>query len=208
MALAQPMKTAQATPQKEWNRCGTTINYAVARFTGVAVEDADLVASVSDSDSDAATFADDSVTQPTYVFEYPGGNYVTHKFAIGVLAYDPPAHTGIATFAYRRKNAGSNEVFGKVTFTIDSDSIPFTDEDIEKYVPEDLRTTLDFYWVGTYTLSLNAAHGGISVAASIPPTMRYDFNGNHKCVVAPNCATSFVDDARSAQAILCLWCDQ
>lgn len=209
MALAQPMKTAQATPQKKWNRCGTTVNYATAQYTGAVATDTVMVQNTVDTDSAAATFAAASATPPSYVDEFPGGNYITHKFAMCV-AGSANGETGVVSLAYREKDAGSNEVFAKCVMTISSSAIPFSTEDIAKYLTTSEAAIGNWYWVTDYTFSLNAAHGNISIAASIPPTFRYDFNGKNKLVQYPACVASFTDTNRtgSVLSILALWCDK
>lgn len=212
MSTAVTPRSAPLTPQNGWTRIGQTGKGPLCEFAGTEVTDAVIGALNTLDQSADANFANGSSTPPRWVHEFPGGNYVTHKAFIGVTAGTLAASLSTmgCTFklAYARqvgKRAKgkayslSPEKFLELECALTSSAIAMSAEDKAKYLPSDAPAA-DWYWVSTYTLVTNAPHGGASVAASVPPTFRYDFNGNAHLFVYGNCVTTIGGTSRAAIA--------
>lgn len=213
MSTAVTPRSAPLTPQNPWARAGQNANGPLCQFAGESQTDANICALNTKSDSQSSDFADDSTTPPRWVVKYPGGVFVTHRVFMGVEenATLDGTQKCVMKLAYfrddtRRKskvsgmgNSYSPEIFGKVVCSLESGAIPLSTEEKQKYLPPDAPAA-DWYWVSTYTFSLTAAHGGISVAASIPPSFRYDFNGNSNLAVYAACTSAFDDTNRRCVA--------
>jgi hypothetical protein len=206
---ATGVRVSQGTPKNVWSPVHHRNNGPVAQYAGAVVTDAGLCALTNVNNSPDADFGSGSSTPPRWVADLPGGNYVTHRVAIGLTAPATPAATNgvIVKFAAVRNDervpmAPSPEVFAEIECLLGTNAIPLTAAERAKFLPPGAPAGLDWFWATTYNLVRNAAYGGVGLAASIPPSFRYDFNGNAHVIAAPTCVTVASSPTRASQACI------
>lgn len=203
-------RVAQATPQNSWTRAGQSAATALSQYAGAVKTDASFCA-INSTEETVANFADDGAEAPHWVVDLPSASFVTHRVFMGVTVdsdsiqlLNMGCSIGLAYFRQSRDNKSfSPEVFATIDCYLTADAIPLTDEEKAKYLPSDAPNA-DWYWVSTYTPVRNAAHGFLSIAASVPPSFRYDFNGNAYVAISGDCVKEgYAADETSRGCIAC-----
>lgn len=203
-------RVAQATPQNSWTRAGQSAATALSQYAGAVKTDASFCA-INSTEETVANFASGSGTAPHWIVDLPSASFVTHRVFMGVTAGTIAGNLpnmgcsiGLAYFRQSRDNESfSPEAFATIDCYLTSTAIPMTAKEKAKYLPSDAPAA-DWYWVSTYTPVRNASHGGLSIAASVPPSFRYDFNGNAYVAISGDCVKEgYAADETSRGCIAC-----